>query len=153
MSRNSTSAIYIYILFRNSLCKACHHFAKFQHTFLIWKHFVWNVFGTCVRPPWSSAWDRGLWVAINTFLWVLLTHRNFTEDLGTLRKSLQTIQRSCWQLGLHPSPSLLFHKFMYKYEAKPPLNIIIFSSLYCSQTKNKSKHSTFWSSPLKLYID
>jgi hypothetical protein len=101
-------------------------FVEFELTFLIQKHHVWNVFGTPVQPPWSLTQDRGLWVARNTFLWVLLTHRNFTEDLGTLRKSLWTIQRSCQRLGLCPSLSLLFYEFMYKYKAKPLLNIIIF---------------------------
>jgi hypothetical protein len=126
-------------------------FAEFQHTFLIQKRFVWNAFGTPIQPPQSLVRDWGLCVARNTFLWVLLTHRNFTEDLRTLRKSLWTIQRSCQWLRLHPSLSLLFHEFMYKYEAKPPLNIIIFSSLYCPHTKNKYEHSTFQCVPLKLH--
>jgi hypothetical protein len=129
------------------------NFAEFQHTFLIQKHFVWNTFGTPVQPPRSLAWDWGLWVVGNTFLWVLSTHRNFTEDLGTLRKSLRIVWRFCWWLGLHPLLFLLFYEFMYKYEVKPPLNIIIFSPLYCSQTENKSEHSTFWFVLLKLYIN
>ena len=48
---------------------------------------VWNT----IWPPQSLALDWGLWVARNTFLWVLSTHRNFTKDLGMLRKSLWTV--------------------------------------------------------------
>jgi hypothetical protein len=110
----------IYILFRNCSClPLSRSFAEFQHTFLIWKHFVWNTFGTPIWLPWSLAQDHGLRVTINTFLWVLSAHRNFTEDLGMLRKSLWTVWRSYQWLGLHPLLSLIFHKFMYKYEAKP----------------------------------
>ena len=74
-------------------------------------------------------------------------------DLGTLRKSLRTIWRSCSWLGLHPLLSLIFHKFMYKYEAKPPPNLIIFYTLHHSQTKNISEHNMFRFTPLKLYIN
>jgi hypothetical protein len=135
--------------------KACHQsesFMEFQPTFLFRKHFVWNVFETPVRPPWSLAQDRGLQVTRHTFLWVLSTHRNFTEDLGTLEKSLWTVRRSCRWLGLHLSPPLLFYRFMYKYEAKPPPNNKSFYILHCSQTENISEHSMIWFTPLKLTL-
>ena len=152
MSRKGTSAIYISIYYLEIVMwslQPSRSFVEFQHTFLFRKRFVRNTFGTPIRPPWFLARDRGLRVARNTFLWVLLTHKNFTEDWRTLRKSLQTIRESCRWLGLHPSFSLLFYEITYKYEAKPPLNIIIFHPLYCSQTKNITEHSTFQSTPLK----
>ena len=125
MSRNGTSAIYESLLFYSELlCEACHwaeasrsfnipswsgsalietrskgSFAEFQHTFLIRKRFVRNTFGTPVRPPRSLARDRGLRVARNTFLWVLLTHKNFTEDLRTLGKSLRVLPMT-WTASL-----------------------------------------------------
>ena len=112
---------------------------------------LWNTFGTPTWPPQSLSRDQGLWVARNTFLWVILNHRNFTEDLGMLGKSLQTVWRSCWWLRLHPSPSQIFHRIMYKYKAKPPLNNILTHSILfitpifeldsfaLSQTKNSSQ--------------
>ena len=99
-----------------------------------------------------SAWDWGLQVARHTFLWVLLTHRNFTKDLGTLEKSLWTVWRSCRWLGLHPLPSLLFYRFMYKYKANPLPNNHLFYILHHSQTENISKHIMFWFVPLKLTL-
>ena len=156
MSRNGTSAIYksmYYLEFVMRSLPPSRSFAEFQHTFLIRKRFVWNTFGTPVRPPWSLARDQGLWVARNTFLWVLLTHKNFTEDLRTLGKSLRTFQESCRWLGLHPSYSLLFYEIVYKYEAEPPPNIITFYSLYRFQTENITEHNTFWFTSLKQYID
>jgi hypothetical protein len=122
-------------------------FVEFQHTFLIWKRFVWNTFRTPVQPPQSLARDWGLRVARNTFLWVLSTHKNFTKDWRTLGKSLRTIQESCWWLGPHPSYSFLFYEIVYKYEAEPPPNIIIFSPLHRSQTKNITELNTFWIAP------
>ena len=128
-------------------------FAEFQHTFLIRKRFVQNTFRTPIQPPQSLARDWGLWVARNTFLWVFSTHKNFTEDWRMLRKSLRTIRESCQWLGLHPSYSLLFYEIVYKYEAEPPPNIIIFYPLYRSQTENITEHNTFQFAPLKQYID
>ena len=156
MSRKGTSAIYKSMYYLEIIMQSLPlsgSFAEFQHTFLFRKCFVWNAFGTPIRPPQSLAQDRGLWVARNTFLWVLLTHKNFTKDWRTLGKSLQTIQESCQWLGLHPSYSLLFYEIMYKYEAKPPPNIIIFYPLYHSQTENITEHNTFQFTPLKQYID
>jgi hypothetical protein len=92
-------------------------------------------------------------VARNTFLWVLSTHKNFTEDWRMLGKSLRTIRESCQWLGPHPSYSFLFYEIMYKYEAEPPPNIIIFSPLYRSQTENITELNTFWIAPLKQYIN
>jgi len=130
MSRNGTSAVhkstyYLEIVMRS--LPPSGSFAEFQHTFLFRKCFVRNAFGTPIQPPQYLAWDWGLQVARNTFLWVLLTHKNFTEDWRMLGKSLQTIWESCRWLGLHPSYSLLFYEIMYKYKAKPPPNIIIFT--------------------------
>jgi hypothetical protein len=108
------------------------------------------LFGTPVRPPRSLARDWGPRVARHTFLWVLSSHGNFTEDLGILGKSPRTVGRSCRWLGLHPFPSLLFYRFMYKYEVKPPPNDDPFTSWITLKTKNISEHSTFWFTPLKL---
>ena len=156
MSRKGTSAIYISMYYLEIVMQSLPpsgSFAEFQHTFLFQKHFVWNMFGTPIWPPWSLARDRGLRVARNTFLWVLLTHKNFTEDWRTLGKSLRTIQESCQWLGPHPSYSFLFYEIVYKYEAEPPPNIIIFSPLYCSQTENITELNMFRIAPLKQYID
>jgi len=156
MSRKGTSAIYISMYYLENVMRSLPlsgSFAEFQHTFLFRKRFVWNTFGTPVRPPRSLARDRGLWVARNTFLWVLSTHKNFTEDWRTLGKSLWTIRESCRWLGLHPSYSFLFYEIVYKYKAEPPPNIIIFSPLYCSQTENITELNTFQIAPLKQYID
>jgi len=156
MSRKGTSAIYISTYYLEIVMRSLPpsgSFTEFQHTFLFRKRFVRNVFGTPVRPPRSLAWDRGLRVARNTFLWVLLTHKNFTEDWRTLGKSLRTIQESCQWLGPHPSYSFLFYEIVYKYEAEPPPNIIIFSPLYCSQTENITELNMFRIAPLKQYID
>jgi hypothetical protein len=38
-------------------------------------------------------------VVVNNFLLVEMTHRNFTEDLGMLRKSLQTWGE--WAIAMH----------------------------------------------------
>jgi hypothetical protein len=156
MSRKGTSAIYISMYYLEIVMRSLppsRSFTEFQHTFLFQKCFVRNVFGTPIRPLWSLARDRGLWVARNTFLWVLSTHKNFTEDWRTLGKSLWTIRESCWWLGPHPSYSFLFYEIVYKYEAEPPPNIIIFSPLYRSQTENITELNTFRITPFKQYID
>jgi len=156
MSRKGTSVIYKSTYYLEIVMRSLPpsgSFMEFQHTFLFRKRFVQNTFGTPIRPPQSLARDRGLWVARNTFLWVLSTHKNFTEDWRTLGKSLRTIRESCQWLGLHPSYSFLFYEIMYKYEAEPPPNIIFFSPLHRSQTENITELNTFWIAPLKQYID
>ena len=156
MSRKGTSAIYISTYYLEIVMRSLlpsGSFTEFQHTFLFRKHFVQNVFGTPIRPLRSLARDRGFQVARNTFLWVLSTHKNFTEDWRTLGKSLRTIRESCRWLGLHPSYSFLFYEIVYKYKVEPPPNIIIFSPLYHSQTKNITELNTFWITPFKQYID
>ena len=131
MSRKVLQPFTIYVLFRIVMrsLPPSGSFAEFQHAFLFRKRFVGNTFGTPVRPPQSLPWDRGLWVTKNTFLWVLSTHKNFTEDRGTLGKSLQIIRESCRWLDLLPSHSLHFHEIMYKYEAEPPPNDHLFYTL------------------------
>jgi hypothetical protein len=87
LSRNGTSAIYESTYYLGIVMQSLppsRSFTEFQHTFLIRKRFVRNMFGTPVQPPQSLAWDRGLRVARNTFLWVLLTHKNFTWGSGPL---------------------------------------------------------------------
>jgi hypothetical protein len=99
MSRNDTSAIYKSTYYLGLVHVKLTTDRKASWSFNLpscsGKHFVWNTFGTPVQPPQSLAWDQSLWVARHTFLWVLLTHRNFTKDLGMLGKSLQTVWRSC----------------------------------------------------------
>ena len=104
MSRKGTSAIYKPMYYLEIVMQSLPpsgSFVEFQHTFLIRKCFVQNVFGTPVWPPQSLAWDRGLWVARNTFLWVLSTHKNFTEDWTTLRKSVMDIVYTNYILLIH----------------------------------------------------
>ena len=131
MSRKGTSAIHKSMYYLELLCEACHR-AEASRSFntpsYSGKRFVGNTFGTPVWPPWSLTRDRGLRVTKNTFLWVLSTHKNLTENWRTLRKSLRIIRESCRWLDLHPSYSLPFHEIMYKYEAEPPPNIISFTS-------------------------
>ena len=156
MSRKGTSAIYKSTYYLEIVMRSLPpsgSFVEFQHTFLFRKRFVQNTFGTPIRPPRSLAWDRGLRVARNTFLWVLLTHKNFTEDWRMVGKPLRTFRESCRWLGSLPSYSFLFYVIMYKYEAEPPPNIIIFSPLYRSQTKNITELNTFRITPFKQYID
>jgi hypothetical protein len=100
-------------------------FAEFQQTFLIWKHFVWNI---PIWPPQALAQNWGLRVARITSLWVFSTHENFTEGLGMLGKFYGSSEKPCWWLLQRPSLSLLFYETMYKYEAKPLQNIISFTS-------------------------
>jgi len=158
MSKKGTSAIYKAMYYLELLCEACHRaeasrsfntpsysgsalletrearhrmeaLRSFNTPSYSGKCFVGNTFGTPVRPPWSLARDRGLRVTKNTFLWVLSTHKNFTENWRTLGKSLRIIRESCRWLDLHPSYSLPFHEIMYKYEAEPPLKYHLFNIL------------------------
>ena len=153
MSRKGTSAIYKSTYYLEIVMRACHR-AEASQSFNIPSYSRSTLFeGTPIWPPQSLARDRGFRVARNTFLWVLSTHKNFTKDWRTLRKSLRTIWESCQWLGLHPSYSLLFYEIVYKYEAKPPPNIIFFSPLHHSQTENITEHNTFQFAPLKQYID
>ena len=55
-------------------------FAEFEHAFLIGKSYVWNDF---VWPPQLLGRAQRYQVAINSFLWVRTTHRNYLEVLGT----------------------------------------------------------------------
>jgi len=57
-------------------------FVEFELTFLIGNHFVQI---TLRWPPWPLDQSWGPQVAVNNFLWVRTTHRNFTETLRMLR--------------------------------------------------------------------
>jgi hypothetical protein len=156
MSRNDTSAIYKSTYYLRIVHVKLTNNQKALRSFNLpscfGKHFVWNTFGTPVWPLWSLTWDRSFWVARHTFLWVLSTHRNFTKDLGMLRKSLQTVWRPCQWFGLHPSPSLPFNRFMYKYKAKPPSNNKLFTSYIALKLRIYLNISMFWFTPLKLTL-
>ena len=77
--------------------------SKFEHAFLIGKHFVQTAF---VRPPWLLGQSWGFQMTINRFLWVVPTLRNLLKALGTLGK--------CWESSKGDSyPSLMFSFFLY----------------------------------------
>ena len=105
MSRNGTSAIYKSMYYLEIVMWSLppsRSFTEFQHTFLFQKRFVRNTFGTPVQPPQSLAWDRGLRVARNTFLWVLSTHKNFIKDWRSLGSLYRPSERLANDLDCIP---------------------------------------------------
>ena len=86
---------------------------------------------TFAQPPWPLAQAWRSQVAKNIFLWVELTHKNFTETLGILRIMLWAIWKSYQWLGLIPHiPS---HSTTLCINMRPCLHQIE-SSYHCSNT-------------------
>jgi len=69
-----------HILFKYYFHKAC-QWMEASWSFSLPSKSRSAVFGTLAQPPWPLTWDWGLWVAENTFLWVITTHKNFPKDL------------------------------------------------------------------------
>ena len=91
-------------------------FAEFELTFLIRNCFVQITLGW---PPWPLDQSWGPRVAINNFLWVGMTHKNYSEGLGMLRKRLWTVQRSFQWLEVHKPLAFIlpFCRIMTSYES------------------------------------
>jgi len=148
MSKKGTSAIYKAMYYLELLCEACHraeasrsfntpsysgsalletrearHRTKASRSFntpsYSGKRFVGNTFGTPVRPPWSLARDRGLRVTKNTFLWVLSTHKNLTENgerSGSLYGSSESLADDLIYI-----PRIPYHSMKSCINTKPSL--------------------------------
>jgi hypothetical protein len=97
------------------------------------------LFRTCLEHPLGH---HNLYPETETFEWPEIHFYESSRLIGILLKTWEH-SGSLYKLSeglvddldyIHPSPSLLFYRFMYKYKAKPPPNNYLLTSLHHSQT-------------------